>query len=1134
MNKSLNLQFHINTSKNKSKPSSDWRIFDDNNSPYYNEGLSPLYYTKDTDEAFPIYDSNGDKWTFGNGALNRNGVAIANVHNTGFKKTTLDIKGNTCYKNGSDYYTSVVSETDVTLFKNDEEIAYKLLSGELLTERWINGYYLAIVKKDNGEAVLYYYNNHGEIQEKQIVWWRSKTDRSSLSDDTFENTLTPDTFSNPIITYHDGLIYLSNISGTDIDADEFWWSFFNIDGTAIETINNSGVATRVNVNYTNTYASSNSIVETTVRQTKIAHKVGDKYYDTDNNEITFNTGYTPVANQDNTYTYVVYTTDYNYTVNFTETDENPSQVFPNTFSFSLNINDCNYPDLVSNKNINVTLNKGDISGEWTYNLHYENNFGFIEGKSFSKPEITISIGESTNWHEQEWIIPLTSFAITTNTVNQNASTYTLSLAWFSVNTGSSQSASNFILLDDGYIYAYRKAHDYVYGSQEYNNYNYINTYTVSNDTLTINSIPEYIASNRIREKICLNTVINLSQNYVRIGERTTYSISNAQTTFCDSSVKPNLGTLTSDGNATGYHFIDSEHKIMLYCTGAVVYNKKTSNPYTTDSFNYKFNNLTGSRSNAFKFKPLYNSNYIDGFSYAEHKKDVGTLLTGWSSIDTDTYFQINDTFVIYKNVVKNTWEMIEVTETPDWRVNIIEDRYIVLNTTSYLNCYDNKLNKMVHYASDWNNRVLHGFEYDSSNNTPVALSTIIYASGENVVYSQNESGIVSALFPALNEQFCYSTDTYFLNNYKGNIEYFESELSTGLPEYLFSIKNDIKFTNERYISGDSRVTYVLSTTGSVMYNPSLFTKFIYTGNNIDFMIEDGYSYILTYDNAITPILLASSNSYLDNMEGVYVIQSNTYGFANGKIYALTYANGSFTNADSIINAKGMVYVGSIPTEAYFFSPLDHSLYAHTGDCNFTKIKDMSAVNTIYKTFYNTATQTIYMATDNGLYMINSISSYRQEFYHIEGVYFIKDGSSFIVNREGNDYVSYHINYEKINDDYITNKVKVDTGLLGGGANEVIYINRYLITLWNHQHDNGEIKLSSYTLTDKGSIEKSEKTIDVKKTQWDSDFDTYLISYVPQKQVGEGVGLKIESDFAIASITVDIGDKGATTRPKYNI
>jgi hypothetical protein len=179
------------------------------------------------------------------------------------------------------------------------------------------------------------------------------------------------------------------------------------------------------------------------------------------------------------------------------------------------------------------------------------------------------------------------------------------------------------------------------------------------------------------------------------------------------------------------------------------------------------------------------------------------------------------------------------------------------------------------------------------------------------------------------------------------------------------------------------------------------------------------------------------------------------------------------------------------------------------------LRDASAISEIYKSWYNPATQTIFFSTNDGLYMLNEETSYKQLFYDVKDVIFLKDGSTAIIDGT----TLYRLYYED-GEGRTTNQVRLNTGLYGAGDNNVFTIKKWYFSLFSDQRRNGKFKIKSFILRDDGKVEEQLWSKEVRSTDWDKDFNSLQISYAPANNRGVGVGIDILSDFAISDITVD--------------
>lgn len=1073
--KQINLTSDISMVRNHGKPNTTWNTFDDINGPVYNDTLAPLYYDKSESVTLPIIDNNGDVYRFENGSLYRNNTVIHNTSNKGFKREILSIDSTSAIVSSDNKICYTKFENGVlTIFKEDTALTTQSFGGvDITAERlWINGSDIRYFCIHNDNTYSCYYGGKWNIA-KPINWYKKDVRVTDVD------------ISSPLISVYGNYVFVTNKSGSRIDYATLCWFMLSLDSTITQITSLTIGKTYKPVTRNETISFSNvKIVSTSKQQQLTCTKVGDKYLDADGNEITFSAGYIPTIVSGNTYRYQVYTTTYIYTLIAS------AATYIKNIKINFNLSDVKYPEDIETKVFTKTLTK---SGTATYStsLEYTSNNGYMEGNSFVNIEAVLTWTDDTTA-----TIPNTWFDITTFFLNRSSSaTKTLTFVRHVDEEVGDGSFSQSVMLDDGIFYSlgYKSTEK----TNDSNILNLANEFSSkSGSTITLKGIVKYsVSSTSDFTHYWRATTVNLGQNYFR-----------------------SFMYLKTDTEKT-WHQLGLVNDVPIFYPGRIDY---ADIKYEDIDLPLADNNR-GYRTRNAGFRALFNAGFISGISYSANENQ-GTLLCPWNAVSTESYYQITNDFVLFKNSTINKWVIIKVVNNVS-EMKLIEDRYLVLNTIDFNNCYDIKLNKFIHYASDWNNRFVIGGGYY------VDTKTRSIATGENVIYQQSESGITSALWPAETLLQC-GTDDKNLKIEGQGIDVFLSE-GISLPKYYTTFYGNRRVTNPLLDIGGVRVNYPSISSTYIMINPNLFSKFIQTGNNKDYIVDDGWAYSLIYDNAVTPILLASTSSYVDNMEAMFVVQSMPYGVMNNKLYSLNYLNGVYQGADAIMNIKGMKYIGNIPTKAYFYSPMNRGIYAFTGDANLALLKEASAIGEIYNTWYNSATQTVYMATDNGLYMLGSSNTYRQEFYDVAAVYFNDDGTSYIVNKEGDKYVIYHLSLE-YKEGYITNKVRLDTGLYGVDGNENIVIDRWNITLWNDRKENGNIKVYSFTLTDKGTIEKEEIVKEIKAADWDKEWNNVQISWVPKYNRGIGVGAFIETDFAISDIVASVSKDVNTMPSKVNI
>ena len=80
--------------------------------------------------------------------------------------------------------------------------------------------------------------------------------------------------------------------------------------------------------------------------------------------------------------------------------------------------------------------------------------------------------------------------------------------------------------------------------------------------------------------------------------------------------------------------------------------------------------------------------------------------------------------------------------------------------------------------------------------------------------------------------------------------------------------------------------------------------------------------------------------------------------------------------------------------------------------------------------------------------------------------------------------------------------------------------------------NGKLKLTAKTLNE-GTFTSEEKTFNINPSMWDKDSKTLFIRFQPKHQLCTGFLLKLQSDFAIASLQISETPE-TVQNSKYNI
>lgn len=587
---------------------------------------------------------------------------------------------------------------------------------------------------------------------------------------------------------------------------------------------------------------------------------------------------------------------------------------------------------------------------------------------------------------------------------------------------------------------------------------------------------------------------------------------NGEITYSVKDVNGNSSILCNGSKIKGYPFYLKSQTISLGYNyyrnflSTYDYNKEETTDLCYDSgfentlINCGFNNNTinvGSLGESFNWRVLYNNNLMSAISYGENDY-IGVLLTDWNIIEKILY--ASEDVIGYKDIYGKS---IEIERTLDKELyKIIDDRFIVINTTSYYNCWDIVNKEKLHWASDYNNRTINGIKVKDNLKLSVennllfekAKQNLVVASAQNANFEMTNNPITSYVLP--NEILTNVWKNYNrikCNTHSQAIDYYNSDGTNAI--YDISFANGIEYKNPLLVDAIYPI--------DVYYNPNLFTQFLYTYNNHNMVKNGNVVYPLVYYNG-NVVYTYRLLSGMEQMETMFVIQTLYYGIGNNKIWEITYDNLEISNYQAILDIENMQYIGSLPTEAIFFSQMNRVFYSFTGDAILSKLFDANEIDTIYNSFYNPATQELFISTNVGLYMISNHCLYLLDFIDVENMYFYSD--EYIVDCNNKNY---SISYEK-KDDY-SGKLNITTKWFGSKENKKINID----CIYFRIYDGTKLQVKATTMTNI-SAETEDKSVDLIN---DEITNTAYVRWQPQFQKCSAIKLDLETDGSLVSLTI---------------
>ena len=491
------------------------------------------------------------------------------------------------------------------------------------------------------------------------------------------------------------------------------------------------------------------------------------------------------------------------------------------------------------------------------------------------------------------------------------------------------------------------------------------------------------------------------------------------------------------------------------------------------------------------FDTLYYRKFISGISYNNSvvTYDVDKILGGDSNS------------IIYADPSGSKWKLtVYHNATAQYTV---DDDYIYFNTTSYENTYSFKEDKIFCRSDDYNDRVL--LTGPTSSN---GLYVSAYKSNAQVM---NYSGFAT-VYPEVENQLGSTYKKLELEDLETHpIEIFSPNTAGGVAYYKHSITfvdgtADVYDTfQESSLDG---TMYPISTDGNTLYNTPVLMEISDTYINEKIGSIGNYSYILAKSQRQENIC-GYYEYTLSEISKIFITQGSFYGITDRYIFDLSVVNSQLQINRVVANKLDLVFLGAFPNTALFYSKLDKSIYAFTGDAILTKLKEAYRINEIYSTYCDPSRLTMIIATDIGTLIFYQNQTFLLDYIHTKDEIYYDDNTYII----GDTFLS--LSYKP---DYDIAPITLQTEFYGLGSNVKSVNDCVYIRLAKNGIGKGYLKITSYCLNEK-TVESKTKTIDIIDSMFDKVTDSFLVRYQPQNQSASGFSVKLETTNPIISLSI---------------
>lgn len=564
------------------------------------------------------------------------------------------------------------------------------------------------------------------------------------------------------------------------------------------------------------------------------------------------------------------------------------------------------------------------------------------------------------------------------------------------------------------------------------------------------------------------------------------------------------------------------------------------------------------------FRVLHHGGVLQAVSIADDAETIGTLICGMSEIDDTSPISYKKTVRSSDNVAyselyykdANSWVRVTVTPTPESLAvgddpikpnfkrtfQILNDRYILLNTSVYYNCFDIIDKKWYHFASDYNDRCIFTFE-NSNTKIPESLAEYLggcenwyFATAQGANYEALNRPFISTLFPPYVSavprnnfrmtktviQACYTPDEEDIDLYRGR------QVDIGnVPNYIYSQvdlvgggSSSTSYQNQKLVDTNYAFSFTLT--------PSIFAKFIPGFINQGIIVDNNHSYLQVFANTTKPIFAVNFVSQLEGVEAAFIIQGQYFVIINGSIYRYDSATSTIS---AVINIGDMILLGYTPYQALFFSRTNRTVYTFVGDNTLSLLVQADEIEQIYSSVYNPNTCSIYVLTSSGIYIFGSDQLLRLDVKDYTKGYPLGLGAAFVSDTD-TMFISYTRDNKPVwvQSDMKRIPIELETKFYGEGNNIKSVNDCVYIRLYDENKGAGKVVLKCQTLNE-GTWISEEKTFDINSEMWDKVHKTLFLRYQPKYQEGAGFSVSIKSPFCIASL--DISETPQTVQNSKN-
>lgn len=325
--------------------------------------------------------------------------------------------------------------------------------------------------------------------------------------------------------------------------------------------------------------------------------------------------------------------------------------------------------------------------------------------------------------------------------------------------------------------------------------------------------------------------------------------------------------------------------------------------------------------------------------------------------------------------------------------------------------------------------------------------------------------------------------------------------------------------------------YPIDPNGNVVLPISQTARLIRGYSNNDLVKEGNTVYPLMYYNNNQKTYTYMLLSGMENITNAFSLQGQQYAVDDENIYAVSFNAGVIQNATAVAYKKNLTFLGTLPTQAVFWSDFNKTFYAFTGDRILSRMFEASDINKIEYVGQNPATLSLWICTDDGIYVLSDKDTFKLNYNSKQVAFYSKNA---LIVTEGATNNEVHTVSLYLNDDEQGEMipVKLQTAYYGLGGEQKAVMDCWYLRLFDKDRTEGYVKVKVNTITDV-TRHTEEKTYNISPSDYDDNNIVY-IRYQPKYQECVSMQLELETNLGIYSMSLGVNTMDSTAQvSKFN-